>query len=268
MPRCSEVESMNMNKKILFILGIISLSLLVGGISAYAETEVIKFASGVYPPFTMLNEKKVLYGFDIDMAKAICEKARAQCVFSNEQFINMPSSLKSNKYDAWISAVSICEEHQRLGGITFTNPYFASNVLLIATKNTVFNAAPVEIKGRTIGVADHTCYIQYLKNTYGNIINVKIFPTEKDSFIALEEGLVDAVIDDEIVIRRWRSMQNGKQKYRLIGLPAKYSNLVWHNYGIAVAKNRPELVKRLNVAIERVKSDGTYDRIVKEYLSN
>lgn len=253
-----------MGRKKTFIYCVIGVSLFITSIIAYAETEVIRFASGVYPPFTILKGDRVLYGFDIDVAKALCDKMKVRCSFSYDQFVNMSSSLKNDKYDAWISAISIGEERQQQA--VFTEPYFSSNASLIATKDTFFNAAPVEIKGKTIGVADRTCYIQYLQNTYGNTINIKIFPTEQDSFIALKKGVVDAVIDDETVIRRWRLEQNDKKKYRLIGLPAKYSNLVWHQYGIAVAKDNQELVEKLNNAISRIKIDGTYDRIVKKYF--
>lgn len=254
-----------MNKKKIFI-SIISIALVITSVVSYADQEVIRFASAVYPPFTIVKNGQISHGFDIDIARALCNKMNVHCVFSQEPFAKMSSTLNAGKYDAWINAVSICHQHQK--DIALTRPYFSSEAELIALKNTVFNASPDEIKGRTIGVAENTCYIQYLNSTYGDTVNIKTFPTERESFIALKNGVVDAVIDDAVVLKQWRSEQNDKKKYRLIGLPAKYSDLVWHKYGIAVAKCNTALINKLNNAIEHIKAEGTYDKLVEKYFSN
>lgn len=241
-------------------------ALIALGVGSYARAEVIRFASAVYPPFTMLNNHQEPCGFDVDIARLLCEKINVDCSFNIDKFTNLVSSLNSRKYDAWISAITICNGHKK--NVVFTRPYFSSTALLIATKDTIFDAAPAGIKGKIIGVADHTCYIQYLKNTYGDTVTIKTFPTEDESFLALKKGLVDAVIDDAIVIRKWRLKQRNKDKYRLIGLPAKYSELVWHKYGIAVAKNNQLLVNRLDAVIDQIKADGTYQKLVDKYFAN
>lgn len=252
-----------MSKKILLIYA----SLILIGTIAHAETEVIRFASAIYPPFTTLNNAtKELEGFDIDLAKALCKKINARCTFTNDQFSNMVISLHTKKYDAWINAITISKERQQ--EVTFTQPYFATTALLIATQKTSFNAAPVEIKGKTIGVGLPTCYLQLLKKAYGDTIKIKSFATKDDAYEALKNGSIDAVIDDSLVIREWRNTQKDKKNYRLIGLPAKYSKLGWHKYGIAVAKNNSKLVHKLNHALHSIKtkSNGTYNKLVEKYF--
>ena len=254
-----------MIKKSLFV-SIMCVGLFLINTTSCAETKIIKFASAVSPPFTSLNTDKELQGFDIDVAKELCKKMQVQCTFSNDQFSNMVTSLKTNKYDAWISAISIDEHHQK--DVSLSKPYFSNTVQLMATKATTFNAAPIEIKGKTIGAEDRTCFIPHLKEAYGDSVKIKTFPTEDEAYIALKNGEIDAVIGDTTTLKYWRSTQEDSKKYRLIGLPAKYSNLVWHKYGIAVTKDNFELMKKLNGAIEHIKSDGTYDKLVKKYFTN
>jgi len=258
-----------MNKKLSFIHILSAVLILISTVpradaTSHTKPITIRFASEIYPPFTALHSNEELQGFDIDIAKALCEKINAECTFSNDKFSNMIPSLKAHKYDAWISAITISEEHQK--EVSFSKPYFSTKAVLIATNDTVFNAAPVEIKGRTIGIGEHTCYIQYLKNTYGDTIKVKTFHTKNESLLALEKGEVDAVIGDDLALKHWRLSQKDPKKYRLIGLPAKYSQLVWHKYGIAVAKDNDELIEDLNHAIYHIESDGTYDTLVKKYF--
>ncbi|MBU0744545.1 MAG: transporter substrate-binding domain-containing protein [Gammaproteobacteria bacterium] len=254
-----------MNKKNLF-LHAFSAILIMASVISTAETETIKFAFEIYPPFAMLNARHELQGFDIDIAKALCEKIGVKHTFSDDSLKNMGPSLKSGQYDAWISSITI--DSKRLKDVTFTGPYFSSTARLIATKNTVFNGAPIEIKGKTLGVKEHTCYIEYLQKTYGDRVIIKSFATKNDAYIALENGLVDAVIDDVMALKHWRFLQKDPKEYRLISLPAKYSNLVWHKYGIAVAKDNLELAKTLDNALAQIKADGTYDKIVEKYFAN
>ena len=227
---------------------------------------IIRFASEIYPPFTTLDTNQKLEGFDIDIAQALCKKINAQCTFSKDQFENMVSSLQTKKYDAWISAITISDKHKK--DTFLTDPYFSSTAQLIATKATVFNAAPIEIKGKTIGVVERGRYLRFLRKTYGeNTIKIKIFSSRDAAFAALNDGSIDAVIDDAMVIKSWRLYQSNYKKYRLIDLPAKYSELVWHRYGIAIAKDNIELVKALNDAILQIKTDGTHAQLIKKYFA-
>ena len=39
-------------------------------------------------------------------------------------------------------------------------------------------------------------------------------------------------------------------------------------YALAVAKNKPELLKQLNAGIEQVKADGTVDKIYQKWFKS
>jgi lysine-arginine-ornithine-binding protein len=248
-----------------YFINILSTGLLFISTSSHAGYTVIRFASEIYPPFTTQHANKELKGFDIAVAKAICAIIDTKCTFNNDKFNDMIPSLKKHKYDAWINAITITEHRQK--EISFSKPYFATKAMLMATDNTTFNAAPAEIKGKTIGVGEHTCYAQYLQNTYKDTIKVKTFQTKDEAIISLEKGEVDALIDDDIVLKHWRSIQKNPKKYRLIDPPLKYPQLIWHKYGIAVAKDNIELIKDLNHAIDHIEKDGTIDKLAQEYLT-
>jgi arginine transport system substrate-binding protein len=246
-------------KKILFIL--------VLGISSGTYAETIKFAVVTSDlPITTSDITQKLRAFDLDIAKALCAKINAQCTFSTDKISNMIPSLLSGKYDAWIGAINIIPEREQQ--IAFSVSYYSSTAKLLATKATTFNAAPIEIKGKTIGVEADTSFILYLKKTYGDLIKIQVFPSLNAAWVALENGKVDAIIEDKILLKRWRAQHpHSKKRYRLISLPQKYLNLIQQKYGIAIAKDKPSLVKAINQAIAALKADGTYNKIVKAHFS-
>ncbi len=253
-----------MSKKRLIFSTFIWLSLIT--CSSFAQKLKIKFGTSVYPPFVTLDKNQEPSGFDIELAKLICKNLSAECTFKNETFQQLTPSLTANKYDVWIGAITINKNYQRQE-LLFTKPYFFSTTKLIATKKNLFGGAPNEIKGKKIGILAETCYPELIRKTYGSSVTIKIYDSYEKLYRALQNGDCDAVMDDELVIRNWRSRQANRSTYRLIGLPAKYKNLVWHKFGIAVAKQHPELVKILNHAISKIKRTSNYKKLINNYLN-
>ena len=253
-----------MNQKKL-LLSFISI-LMLANVACAAKPKVIKFAISdtTYKPFAKDHSKEELLGFDIELAKKLCEGMNTKCVFAKGCMGNMVPALRSGKYDAWISSVSITAERSK--AVTFSDIYFSSTAKLLATKDSTFNAAPVEIEGRTIGVEADTSYIPYVKAIYGNNIKINIFADGQKVLNALKTGKVEAIIDDEIVLKHWRAEQKDSKNYRLIGLPAKHLDLIIQQYAIAVAKDNLKLVTAINKALAELKSDGTYNAIIKKHF--
>ena len=253
-----------MNSKNIF-LKLLCITLILSCNISYAEVKVIKFATrGSYAPFSRLHTNEELYGFDIDIAKEVCKKLQAQCEFKVDHVSNMIQSLKTGKYDAWVSAITISEDNKK--EIAYSDAYFSGMAKLLATVASAFSATPVELKGKTIGVEVGTSYILYIKKIYGDNVKIKTFSTGHDACLALKDGVVDAVIDDEVVLEHWRSEHADKKNYRLIGLPAKHLDFIKQQYAIAVAKDNVELVTAINRALGEIKSDGTYAQLVNKHF--
>jgi len=232
---------------------------------SYAKIETIRFATrGTYAPFSKLHTNQELHGFDIDIANEVCKRLQAQCTISVDKIGNMIPSLKAGKYDAWISAIPVTEEHKK--EIAFSDVYFSGVGELLATSTSTFSALPIELKGKTIGVEAATSHIPYIKFIYGDAIKILTFSTGHDACLALKEGKVDAVLDDELVLNHWRMEHADKKHYRLIGLPAKHLDLIKQQYAIAVAKDNIELITAINQALAEIKSDGTYDHLIKKHF--
>lgn len=84
-------------------------------LSANAQ-ETITFAmEPSYAPFETTNEKGEVIGFDVDIAKALCEELKATCEFKTQSFDSLIAGLKFKNFDAIISGMDITEARQKTG---------------------------------------------------------------------------------------------------------------------------------------------------------
>lgn len=121
-------------------------------------------------------------------------------------------------------------------------------------KNTV--ASLEDLEGKTIGVQLKTTgdvYASEIKDA-----TVRRFNKGKDAVVALKDGVVDAVMLDDAPARVFVGEVEG---VRLLEEP--YAE---EEYGIAVSKENPELLGKINDALEQLKEEGTLDGITNAWL--
>lgn len=123
-------------------------------------------------------------------------------------------------------------------------------------KNTVYSLEDLE--GKTIGVQLKTTgdvYASDIKDA-----TVQRFNRGKDAVLALKNGVVDAVMLDDAPAKVFVEEIGG---VRLLREP--YAE---EEYGIAVSKENPELLEKINDALGQLKEEGVLDEITDAWLQN
>lgn len=123
-------------------------------------------------------------------------------------------------------------------------------------KEVVINSAD-DLVGKTIGVQAGTTgeiYVQDVKDA-----KVKSFKTGIDASLALKNGAIDAIVLDELP-----SLEIVKRNSDLKIIEDKF---VQEDYAIAVRKGNTELLNSINSTIAKVKTDGTYDKLLNAYIN-
>ena len=121
-------------------------------------------------------------------------------------------------------------------------------------KNTVNSLSDLE--GKRIGVQLKTTgdfYATDIKDA-----DVQRFNKGRDAVLALRAGEIDAVMLDDAVANVFVE-EFGDIRV----LEEAYAD---EEYGIAVSKDNPELLKKINDALDKLQSDGVIDRIVKAWI--
>ena len=58
-------------------------------------------------------------------------------------------------------------------------------------------------------------------------------------------------------------MQFGQQVYQVVG-----GNFTNEPYGIAVDKGQTQMMKKIDKALDELKADGTYDKLIQKWFGN
>lgn len=248
-------------------LSALSLTLLAASSAAIAKDRVIRFGSdATYPPFESTTPSGEIVGFDIDIAKAMCERLQAKCTFQNQAWDGIIPALRAKKFDVIASSMSITPERKK--AVAFTQKIWTTPNPLIGKEGLKADTTPEGTKGLDLGIQQGTIQDKYATK-YFTGANIKRYKTFEDAVKDLVTGRVQAVFADSGVADEFLNGPNGKG-FSIIGTPLPSSadlEIFGEGTGFAVRKGDKQLLDDLNRAFDEIRADGTYDKIAKKYFS-
>jgi ABC-type amino acid transport substrate-binding protein len=229
-----------------------------GGGGDQGGGEQITVASDIsYPPFEFTKNGQPV-GFDIDLMREICKRAGFTPEFQNVTFDGIIPGLGNNLYDAGISSFTITKAREQK--VDFSDPYFNADQSLMVQSDSPIKSVD-DIGDGTVGVQIGTTGELKTREfkEQGKITGeIRTFDTITDAFAALENGQIDAVINDFPVSAYQANQSDGT-------LDVVQTFPTGEQYGIAFPKDS-ELVGPANKALAEIKEDGTYAEIYEKWL--
>ncbi len=219
---------------------------------------------GIFPPFNYLDSNKQLQGFDVDIAKALCEAANLTCEFVVQEWDGMIPNLIAKRYDAIISSMSMSAERREK--VAFTQRYYDSPSVFIVPKGAdLKEVTPESIKDLKLGVTLSTSQASYASEFYRSIDTV-VFAESPKLYEALASGAVDIIMEDKLAIYDWISNTKAGTCCKFVGDDIKDPTYFGDGAGIAVRLDDEALRKTFDLALNKIKEDGTYDMINAKYF--
>ncbi len=227
--------------------------------AAAARVYVVGVESA-YAPFSSENEQKEVVGFDIDVMKALAKKIGIQVKFVPTPFEGFFNFLAQGDRDLLISAITITDERKK--SVAFSDPYFvATQTIALPAADTKVNQME-DLKPLTVGTQSATSGDELVQQVLGkNSAKIKRFDSTPLALKELESGGVDAVVADEPVVKNYIA-NNPNSKLRTVTDP----NFPKEDYGIAVRKDDPELLAKINKGLAEMKADGSFAAISAQYF--
>lgn len=244
----------------------IALALAIGAAPAAAqEIEKVRIGTeGAYPPFNYFDSDNNLRGFDIDIARALCEEMGVECEFVAQDWEGIIPALLAGKYDAIIASMSITPERQQV--VAFTDKYYQTPARFIAPEDTdISGNTPEAMAGKTIGAQAATTHATYLEDKYPDS-TIRLYPTQDEANMDLVSGRLDAVLADSIVLYEWLNKTEEGECCAFLGEPVVDVQYFGEGAGIALRKEDEELKRMFNEAIAAIREDGTYEEINQKYF--
>jgi polar amino acid transport system substrate-binding protein len=232
---------------------------------AAAENDAIRIAvEGAFPPFNYLDSNNQLQGFDVDIAKALCETAKLKCEFVIQEWTAMIPNLLDNKYDAIISSMSMSAERREK--VAFTHKYYDSPTVFIAPKTSaIAGTSPEDLKTLKLGVTAATSQESYARKFYGGVATT-VFKASPDLYKGLADGEVDIILEDKLAVYDWLANTKAGSCCEFKGADIKNTEYFGDGAGIAVRPSDKALLDKLNAALETIQANDIYDTINAKYF--
>ncbi len=223
-----------------------------------SEGTIYRIATdATFPPFEMVDETtKELSGFDIDLFKAIAQKANIQYEFVNLPFDPMLAGLSQCQYDMAIAAITITEERQK--EFLFSDPYIDAGQIIVVNQDNESINSKSDLSGKTLGAQLGTTGEIEAQAIDG--VTYKPYDTYDLAFLDLANGQIDAVIADYPTALGF--IAKNPDKLKTVG--DKFTN---ESYGIAICKDKAFLVDIINPALQAVKDEGVLTKLAAKYLA-
>ncbi|MEL0628088.1 transporter substrate-binding domain-containing protein [Psychromonas aquatilis] len=249
----------------LFIRQLIVICLLcISSFNVLALQEMkVKFATDInYYPFEYITEDNKLQGFDIDIAKAICEQVNLQCTFEHRRFDDLLIMLPFKRYDAVIAALDITDQRSKV--VDFSDSYYKIAPAFISREK--FDGQ-LSLKGKFIGVQANTSHQNYLvKAQQSQDSYIVPYFSSKAALEDLQRQKIDAVFADFAVIKTFLDKQKEPSQLVISRREDVFMGQFSAGYGIAVDKGNDILRERLNQGLKLITENGTYEEVFKKYF--
>lgn len=210
-----------------------------------------------FVPFSYKDANGKLVGFEIDLADALCQEAKLKCEVISQDWDGLIPGLQAQKYHAIMAGMSDTEERRKV--VTFSEPYFINNLVIIGKKGVDKGAD--DLAGKNVAVQRATTASEYLAKNMPKA-NVKAYDTQENAYLDLEAGRADLMMSDSAPALSWLKTEKGKN-YEVKGQPINIDDKI----AIALRPNDP-LLGQFNTALATLKSNGTYDKISQKYFAD
>lgn len=232
-----------------------------------AQERVIRFGSdATYPPFEYTSPDGEILGFDIDLAKAICEKLKAKCTFQNQAWDGIIPALRAKKFDVIASSMAATPERRK--AVDFTQKFWSIPSLLIGREGLKAAPTPEGTKGLDLALQQGTIQDKYA-STYFKEANIRRYKSFEDAMKDLVTGRVQVAFATGGAIDKFLAGPHGKD-FIVLGDPLPSSTdrkILGEGTGFAVRKGDKQLLDDLNRAFDAIRADGTFDKIAKKYFT-
>ncbi len=237
------------------------IAVMLAGATVHAEKRLRFATEGGYPPFNYVQNGEAA-GFDVDIGMALCRAMDAECGVLVVEWGALLDGLIDGKYDFVVASMARTDERDTL--VDFTTPYYRSRTNFIGNPAKLANVSRKQLAGKTLAAQRDTVQAQYLEDNFGDAAHIKLFPTLKESYAALANGSVDALLVDSLVAFEFLQSEHG-QDFDYIGDPVDTADPS-SEARIVVRSGDRELLQDIETALNQIRLDGTYERINRAYF--
>ena len=224
-----------------------------------ARPHYIVGADGDFPPFTMSDQNGTISGFDADAARWVAEHEGFDITFVAVPWDTIVPSLESRRIDIIWSGMTITDTRREQ--VNFSEPYFRVSPAFAIRNGSPFTMQDLYAGRLRVGAQAGSTGADWITD---NLVkpgrmpgtNLTLYP----DISSLSDRVADGTVDISIVQDPSQQRVTASRSLVIIG-SAPHQEL----YAVAVRKDDPELLARINEGLSRLKKDPYWQELQKKY---
>jgi polar amino acid transport system substrate-binding protein len=230
-----------------------------------ARVVVLRFLTEIdYPPFNFAGPDGNPQGFNVDLARMLCEELKLGCTIQMRRFETLIPALNENRGDAVIASIAVTPATRARAD--FTDPYYRTPGRFAARRNSpIDDPLPEKLEGKKVAVVAGTSHEAYLKELFTEA-ELRPYPNAEAARLALRQGEVDLLFGDAVSLAFWLNGTDSGNCCSFRGGPYLDSRYFGEGVGIAVKKGNDTIRQALNWALFRVWEQGRFTDLWLRYF--
>ncbi len=228
------------------------------------RTQLIVGFDAEYPPYGYMDDNGEYVGFDLDLAKEVCDRNGWELVKQPIDWDSKDMELNSGSIDCIWNGFTMTG---REDDYTWSEPYVDNSIVIVVSADSDISSL-ADLAGKVVVTqADSSALAALTDDSEDNADNLALTASFADlqqvadyntAFMNLESGAVDAIAVD-IGVAKYQVNSRG-DAFKM--LDEKVSS---EQYAVGFKKGNTALRDKVQATLDEMQADGTVDKIAANY---
>ncbi|WP_300626908.1 transporter substrate-binding domain-containing protein [Pseudomonas sp.] len=223
----------------------------------------IRFAVAAhFPPFQSRDRQGRLVGLNIELGNALCVQLNVQCTWVDQVVMENFPALDARQFDAIMGMAPTLSRQQ---WVNFSDDLYPITTRLVARRSSGLSPNRRSLKGKRVGVLLRSNREAFALAQWAPAgVIIQSYWLNDQLVRSLVAGEIDATLQGAVEIREALLDRPEGMDFAFMGSPVS-SDLLGASVAIALRKTDTVLRTELNHALEQLKQNGEYERILQPY---
>ncbi|AXS42462.1 transporter substrate-binding domain-containing protein [Breoghania sp. L-A4] len=216
-----------------------------------------------FPPFSFRDPAGRITGFNVDLARAICEELDVACTLRVKPFDALVETLNRDEGDAIIAGLSTGDPAH--ADLAFTESYLKFPARFAQRRADAGPITPENFAGKWISVVEGTQHEAFVRRFFTGSL-IASYPDAEKARAALRNGDVDAHFGDGLSLSFWLQGSQSRDCCAFSEGAWIEPNYFANGLAIAVRKDTDDLRDAINFALQQIHARGRYAELYLRYF--
>ncbi|WLQ40245.1 glutamate ABC transporter substrate-binding protein [Streptomyces laculatispora] len=198
-------------------------------------------------------------GFDVDVATYVAKELGYDAKDINfKETKSQDRETSIERGDVKFIAASYSINDERLQKVDFAGPYLLAHQDILVRADDTSIKSPEDLNNKKLCSVAGSTSAQNVHDKLAPKAQLQEYGGYSECLTGLENNAVDALTTDDSILAGYASQDANKGKFKLAGF-----QMTNENYGIGLKKGDADLKKKINDALTKMVSDGSWEKAVK-----